>query len=83
MSADAAVVVVSYNTAHLMGECLDSLDKERGTLAQQVVVIDNGSGDGSVEVIRERGGVELIDAGRTSASGAPSTAPRPPPTPSS
>ena len=63
MSADAAVVVVSYNTAHLVGECLDSLDKERGTLAQRVIVIDNGSGDGSVEPIRERGGVELIDAG--------------------
>ena len=63
MSADAAVVVVSYNTAHLIGECLESLDKERGTLAQQVIVIDNGSGDESVEVIRNRGGAVLIDAG--------------------
>jgi N-acetylglucosaminyl-diphospho-decaprenol L-rhamnosyltransferase len=63
VSADAAVVVVSYNTAHLMTDCLDSLDKERGTLEQQVIVIDNGSSDGSVETIRKWHDVELIDAG--------------------
>jgi N-acetylglucosaminyl-diphospho-decaprenol L-rhamnosyltransferase len=63
VSADAAVVVVSYNTAHLMADCLDSLDKERGTLEQQVIVIDNGSSDESVEVIGERAHVELIEAG--------------------
>lgn len=63
MSADVSVVIVSYNTAHLMAECLDSLHRERGTLEQQVIVIDNGSSDGSVEAIRKRGDVEMIDAG--------------------
>jgi N-acetylglucosaminyl-diphospho-decaprenol L-rhamnosyltransferase len=64
VSADVAVVIVSYNTAHLISECLDSLDKQRGALAQQVIVIDNGSSDGSVEAIRNHADVELIDAGK-------------------
>jgi N-acetylglucosaminyl-diphospho-decaprenol L-rhamnosyltransferase len=62
VSADAAVIIVSYNTAHLLEECLDTLSSERGTLQQQVIVIDNGSDDGSVEAIGRRDDVELIDA---------------------
>jgi GT2 family glycosyltransferase len=62
--ADAAVVIVSYNTAHLIDECLDSLERERGALRQQVIVIDNGSTDGSLAAIAAHPGVELIDAGQ-------------------
>lgn len=63
MSVDAAVVIVSYNTAHILPESLASLQKERGQLNQQVVVIDNGSTDGSVEMLRAMPDVTLIDAG--------------------
>ena len=60
---EVAVLIVSYNTADVLGECLESLFKERGKLNQQVVVVDNGSVDGSVDMIRSRFPyVELIDA---------------------
>lgn len=62
MTADAAVVIVSYNTAHLMPDCLGSLQRERGALDQQMIVIDNGSIDGSLAAIKEYPDVELIDA---------------------
>jgi N-acetylglucosaminyl-diphospho-decaprenol L-rhamnosyltransferase len=59
---DVAVLIVSYNTAEALGECIESLQKQRGTLNQQVIVVDNGSTDGSVEMIRSRfTDVELID----------------------
>ena len=59
--ADVAVLIVSYNTEHLLGECLQTLYEQRGSLRQQVIVVDNGSIDGSVDMIRSRfPDVELI-----------------------
>jgi N-acetylglucosaminyl-diphospho-decaprenol L-rhamnosyltransferase len=60
---DATVVIVSYNTGALLAQCLDSLEDERGALDQRVIVIDNASNDDSVARVRERPGVELLEAG--------------------
>ncbi len=48
-----SVVVPVYNTAEYLSECLDSLvGQSIGLDAIQVVVVDDGSTDGSAEVIR-------------------------------
>nr|WP_249792483.1 glycosyltransferase family 2 protein [Bradyrhizobium sp. BRP22] len=61
--ADVAVLIVSYNTEHLLGECLQTLHEQRGSLRQQVIVVDNRSSDRSVDMIRSRfAEVELIEA---------------------
>jgi N-acetylglucosaminyl-diphospho-decaprenol L-rhamnosyltransferase len=54
VSAPVAIVVVSFNTRDLLARCLDSLaaDVEAGWAT--VVVVDNGSADGSAELVRER-----------------------------
>jgi len=59
----ATIIIVSYNTAHLIRDCLESVQEQRGALDQQVIVIDNGSSDDSLAVISEYPDVELIDAG--------------------
>lgn len=62
-AADVAVLIVSYNTEDLLRESLRSVYEQRGGLRQQVIVVDNGSVDGSVDMIRaEFPEVELIDA---------------------
>jgi N-acetylglucosaminyl-diphospho-decaprenol L-rhamnosyltransferase len=50
--ADVAVAVVSWNTRELLGDCLRSMqgDAEEGLL--EVWVVDNGSSDGSVDLVR-------------------------------
>jgi N-acetylglucosaminyl-diphospho-decaprenol L-rhamnosyltransferase len=48
--AEATAVVVTYNAAPWIERSLESL---RGTEAEQIVV-DNGSSDGTVELVRER-----------------------------
>lgn len=61
--ADVAILIVSYNTKDLLRESLASVYAQRGDLRQQIVVVDNGSVDGSVDMIRsEFPDVELIDA---------------------
>ncbi|HYC81611.1 MAG TPA: glycosyltransferase family 2 protein [Solirubrobacterales bacterium] len=55
MSAQPAVAIVvpSWNSLPLLGRCLDSVAAEAGEA--ELVVVDNGSGDGSLELLRERG----------------------------
>jgi GT2 family glycosyltransferase len=47
---DVAVVVPNWNGAELLRPCLDSLRIQRGSSAT-VIVVDNGSTDGSAEII--------------------------------
>jgi GT2 family glycosyltransferase len=51
--ASVAVVIPSWNSAGLLPRCLDSLAAQDTEL--ELMVVDNGSGDGSVELLRERG----------------------------
>ena len=52
---ELAIVIVNYNTEQLLDNCLRSVykaDKPRGGL--QVVVVDNGSADGSVKMVEKK-----------------------------
>jgi GT2 family glycosyltransferase len=56
-SADAAVVVVTYDALPWIEQCLTSVAGE------QVVVVDNGSRDGTVGLVRERfPGVRVVES---------------------
>ena len=52
--ADLSVMLVNYNTAHLLERCLANLRATSGGLAVRVVIVDNASRDGSAAFIRER-----------------------------
>jgi GT2 family glycosyltransferase len=55
------IVVVSHNTATVLDACLHSIAKHPPTDGARVVVVDNASHDGSVELVRSRhAGVEVI-----------------------
>jgi N-acetylglucosaminyl-diphospho-decaprenol L-rhamnosyltransferase len=61
---ELAVVIVSYNTREDLGRTLDSLASAPPSLPHQVVVVDNGSTDGSLDMVRGRyRHVLAIDAG--------------------
>jgi GT2 family glycosyltransferase len=50
----ARVVVVSWNGAHLLPECLDSLEAQTVRDRLEVVVVDNASTDGTAELLATR-----------------------------
>ncbi len=51
-AAAVSVVVPNWNGVEFLGECLDSLLEQ--SLAATVIVVDNGSIDGSVALLRDR-----------------------------
>ncbi|HTG46365.1 MAG TPA: glycosyltransferase family 2 protein [Actinomycetota bacterium] len=60
-SADLAVVIVNFNTGPWLDRCLASLERHRGGVALDVLVIDNASIDDSQDAARSHPGVRLIE----------------------
>jgi GT2 family glycosyltransferase len=51
---DLSVIVVNWNTRVILQDCLYSIYKQAGSVNYEVVVVDNGSTDGSVEMVKEK-----------------------------
>ena len=61
MPCDLSIIVVNYNTAHLLGEMFAAIEASSGGLSVQTIVVDNASRDGSAALLSERyPDVELI-----------------------
>lgn len=67
---DLSVVIVSYNTADLIGACLASVEADRA-VSLEIFVVDNASSDGSADVVRkEFPAVHLVENGENRGFGA-------------
>ncbi len=59
--ADVTAIIVNYNTKQLLRPCIDALRAGADGLNLQIVIVDNASRDGSVELLkREFGDCELL-----------------------
>lgn len=59
-----SVVIVTYNSAKVIGACLDSLAAEAASGLAEVIVVDNASPDASVDVVRNGYPWATLIAGR-------------------
>lgn len=53
MTQTISVIIVSYNTADLISDCLESVMASR-QISCEIFVVDNASRDGSADVVREK-----------------------------
>jgi colanic acid biosynthesis glycosyl transferase WcaI len=53
-TAAVSVIVISYECRDAVRRCIESLDAERRNLELEVVVVDNASTDGTVDMLRSR-----------------------------
>lgn len=60
MAVDLDVIIVTYNSVHVIGDLLDSLPAALDGLTAEVIVVDNGSGDGTAEVAGKLGGCRVV-----------------------
>ncbi len=54
MDVDLAIVIVTFNSRHVIEALLDSLPAAVGALTCDVVVVDNDSTDGTAELVEQR-----------------------------
>jgi GT2 family glycosyltransferase len=57
------IVIVNWNTGHLLRECVDSVLKYGEDQVDRLIVVDNGSTDGSIDLLDELSGVDVIRIG--------------------
>lgn len=61
---DCAVIMVTYNSAKHVEAALDSLKLAANGLTLRVIVVDNCSFDGTLELVRDYADIICVDAGR-------------------
>lgn len=49
---DVSVIIVNWNTLGLLRDCLESAYEQAGHVDLEVIVVDNASADGSVEMVK-------------------------------
>jgi GT2 family glycosyltransferase len=69
MSSSVSVVIATYNRAALLSECLDHLARQPFNAGDEIIVVDNGSTDGTPGVIRshQAGPVKIVGLTETRA----------------
>ena len=50
---DVSIIVVAWNVRELLGNCLRSVYEQTKGIEYEVIYVDNGSVDGSVEMVRK------------------------------
>lgn len=51
---DLTISIVNYNTRNLLEQCLESIYENTEKISFEIIVFDNNSDDGSVELLKER-----------------------------
>jgi N-acetylglucosaminyl-diphospho-decaprenol L-rhamnosyltransferase len=69
MGPDLDVVIVTYNSIHVIDALLDSLPAALDGLACDIVVVDNGSADGTAGRVEARGDCRVVRSTNTGYAG--------------
>lgn len=49
---DVSIIIVSYNTAGMLSDCIKSIREKTSGLQYEIIVVDNDSSDGSVQMVK-------------------------------
>lgn len=49
-----SIIILNYNTNRLLEDCLNSIKKNKDEVSLEVIVSDNASNDGSVEMVKKK-----------------------------
>ncbi len=53
MNKDLSIIIVSYNSRQCIVPCIDSIFQNLPSCDYEIIIVDNNSGDGTIEMVRE------------------------------
>ena len=53
-TVDLSVIIVSFNSARDLPACFEAMSRNTNGVDYEVIVVDNASADGTVQIVRER-----------------------------
>lgn len=56
---DVSIIIVNYHSAKMVIDCVNSIRQKTENLTYEIIVVDNASGDGSVETLQESLGNQI------------------------
>ena len=57
---DVSVVIVNYNTKELTENCINSVFAQTSGVSFEVILVDNGSSDGSVDFFKKDDRIRFV-----------------------
>ena len=51
---DVSIIIVNYNTLKITSECIDSITEKVTDIEYEIILVDNASTDGSMELVRDK-----------------------------
>ncbi|MCH5306812.1 MAG: glycosyltransferase family 2 protein [Prevotella sp.] len=61
---NVSIIIVNYNTLHVLKPCIDSIVLHTKGISYEIIVVDNGSTDGSIEALSENKHILFIPTGK-------------------
>ena len=65
MNTDLSIIIVNYNTKDITRACLESIKKWSEGSQWEIIMVDNGSTDGSIEMFKKLKKEDSFFAGMT------------------
>lgn len=60
---EVSVIIINYNTMHVLLPCIDSIMEHTSGVSFEIIVVDNGSTDGSAEILSKDERIRFAQAG--------------------
>jgi hypothetical protein len=60
---NVSIIIVNYNTLHVLQPCIDSIVEHTNDVDYEIIVVDNGSTDGSIEALSKDQRVTFVPTG--------------------
>lgn len=57
---DVSVIIVNYNTCRMTADCIESVRQKTSGISYEIILVDNGSTDGSKEYFEQFEGIKYI-----------------------
>ena len=58
---EVSIIVVNYNTKNLTKSCIESVISNTKNISYEIILVDNGSNDGSIEYFKNISNIKLIE----------------------